>query len=419
MSRSSVPGAVCYEVESAFGENVSTFSTARLPVQTAVDASGLTQAMIQCGTVYQHLQAGGEPIVGIKGGSFKTKFYLPGHGSTTSGAMTATDIPTLLGYVLGGSSLGPTGTTATAASTTTSINTTASGTFTKGQFFRAGTGVVGNTASDTRGSGQFNIVTAHNTTILTPKFATPGALNAADVIYSAETVYTAELPASSSMTSVRFLIQTFNMEYEAHGCYAKSVTFAGIGVDGSLPTVEIDWGVAWFTYSTAAFPSAVTMNDFTPAPSGGANSVFLLMPFGSTSRSTRTIRNFSVTCNLNTMAQMGPGGVDQFQVVTSAVRGPAKISVSWEEDAPAATLTPQTETDWTNTTAKHAMLQLSGSPGSAMAFYWPKMWPQGNKPVQINSNGINRHKYTYECQADTQAGNSTDLTCSAMRIGFA
>lgn len=416
MSRPSVLGAICYEVEASFAENVSTFATSRLPVQGAVDASGLTQAMIECGTVQQMLQGGGEPIVGVMGGSFKTKFYLPGHGSATSGAMSATDIPTLLGYALGGSSLGPTGTTATAGSTTTSINTTASGTFTGGQFFRAGTGVVGGTAADGRGSGQFNIVSTHVTTVLTPLIATVGALNAADVIYSAETVYTAELASSTAMTSIRALLQTANMEYECHGCYAKAVTFSGIGVDGQIPTVDIEWGVAWFKYSTATFPSAVSMTDFTPAPSGGANSLFFFQTKGTSTRATRTIRNFGVTCNLNTIATMGPAGVNQYQVVIGAVRGPAKITVTWSEDAPTATTTPQTETDWTATTAQHAMLQLSGTAGSAMAFYWPNMRPMGNKPVQINENGINRHRYTYSCQADTTR--ATDLLASAMRIGF-
>jgi len=412
MSRPSALGALCYEAESTFGENTSTFAT-RLNHQGAIDASGLEHAKIECGNVQQILQGGDAPITGIKGGSFKTKFYLPGHGSTTASTMSATAIPTLLGYVFGGVSLGPTGTTFTGG-TASVPTTTSSATYTAGQLIRGGLPVIGNTASDGRGSGQFAVVASHSGTTLTLLNALPGAPTNGDVCYSTETVYINEV--TSTMTGLRFLLQTWNMEYECHGCYAKSATLT-VGINGELPMIEIEWGVSWWTYSTATFPSAVTVQTFNPSPGGGANASWFFQAQGTVTRATRTVRSFSITVALNNLPQIGVGGADVAQIYTSCVRGPAKVSVSWTEDAATATTTPQTETDWTNSTAKHGLLTVSSGTGSALAFYFPKMFPSGNKPVQFDDGSINRVRYTYTCHGDETR--ATDLLASCMRIGFA
>lgn len=415
MSRPSALGAVCYESESAFGENVSTFSI-RLNHQGMVDASGLEQAKLACGNVQQLLQGGDSPIVGIKGGSFRTKFYLCGHGSTTSGSTTATAIPTILGYALGTSGVSAAAGTTFTGGTASVPTTTASGTFAAGSLCRGGLPIVGNTASDARASGQFAAILSHVTTTLTLLTAFPGAPTNGDVLYSAEMVYLNELPSSTAITGLRFLLQTANMEYECHGCYARSATFA-VGVDGSLPTLEIEWAVAWWTYSTATFPSAVSVQTFPAAPGGGGNTSWFFQAKGTATRATRTVRSWSVSTALGNIPLVGPGGADQYQIITGAVRGPAKTTVTWTEDAQTATTTPTTETDWTNTTAKHGLLTLSSATGSAMAFYFPNLWPAEKKPVQFNDGGINRVKYTYDARADsTQA---TDLLASAMRIAFA
>jgi hypothetical protein len=419
MSRPSATAAIAYATESTFGENTSTFGT-RLNILDAVDPSGLMQAKLDCANVQQLLQGGDLNITGIKGGSFKTKFYLPGHGSTTSGAMSATDIPTLLGIVLGGSSTGPTGTTCTATNTASALTTAASATFTAGQMCRVGLSPVGNTAGDSRGNGQWGAIVSHVTTTLTLLNALPAAPGNTDVVYSAETVFIAEqtagTPTASAITGTRWLLQGANMQYECHGCYPTAISFA-VGVNGSLPSFEVTWGVSWWTYSTASFPSATSVQVFNPAPGGGAGASWFFAAQGTATRTTRAVRSWTMNVALNTMPQIGVGGSDVAQIYTGAVRGPATVTVEWTQDAETATLTPTTETDWTSTTASHGLMSLSTAIGTAMGFYFPRLVPIGNKPVQFNDGGINRVKYQYQAYADSTR--VTDILASAVRIGFA
>lgn len=416
MSLPSALGAVCYEAETTFGENTSTFSI-RLNHQGEVDASGLEQARIECNNVQQYLQGGDMSFIGVKGGSFKLRLYLPGHGSTTAGSMSSTAIPTLLGYVVGDSMTGPSGTTFTGG-TASVPTTTASGTFTAGMLVRGGLAKVGNTAADGRASGQFAAVASHSATTMTLLTAFPGAPTNGDVLYSTEMVHTVELPSSTkiSMTGLRFLLQTANQQYECHGCYARSYSLT-MGVNGEPPMIEIDFGVSWFIPVAPTFPSAVSVQTFNPAPSGGGNTSWFFQAQGTVTRATRTIRSFAVNVSVNNLPQVGPGGADQYQVVIGCVRGPARISVTWTEDAGAASTTPQVNTDWENTTAKHGLLTLSSATGSAMAVYFPKMIPMDKRPVQFADGGVNRVRYTYSAHADETR--ATDLLASAMRIAFA
>jgi hypothetical protein len=408
-------GAICFEAESSFGENVSTFATGRLAHQGMVDTSGLEQAMIECGNVQQHLQGKDAPIVGVMGGGFKTKLYLCGHGSTTAGATSATNVPTLMGLALGSSGVSAaSGTTATGG-TASVPTTTASGTFTAGSLARFGTGIAGSTAADGRGSGQWAAIASHVTTTMTLLNALPGAPNNGDVIYSAEMVYLSELPTSTAITGMRGLLQTNNQQYEVHGCWAKSITFA-IDLAGGLPTYEVDWGTSWFKPVSTTFPSAVTMQTFQPAPAGG-NTSWFFQDYGTVTRNTVTARSWSLTVGLNNIPLVGPGGVNQYQVNVGAVRGPAKAQISFVVDAPTASTTPQNETDWAQVaTAKHGLLGLSSGIGTSFAVYAPRMFPAGSKFIQRDDGGINRVRYTYDCTADSSR--STDQLASAVRFAF-
>lgn len=409
MSRPSALGTICYASESSWGEDVTTFGT-RLPIANQVDASGLEQSLIETNRTVQMLNGGTFAAVGTMGGSFRTRFFLAGHGSTTSGATSATSLPTLLGYVFGGGPGSPAAGSTFTGGTATAPTTTASATFTAGQLCRGGA------FGDGRAAGRFAAILSHVTTTMTLLTAFAGAPTNGDVLYSAETVYASELPSSSAITGLRFLLQTANMEYECHGCWPKSVTIS-IPVNGELPTIEIEWGVSWWRHSTATFPSATSVDAFTPAPSGGAQFSAFFNAYGTATAATRTIRSLSISYGMNNIPVVGPGGVNQYQTITGCVRAPADISVEWVEDATTATASPQSNTDFTATTASHMLITTNATAGTAMGIYFCNLIPTGMNGVQFSDNGINRVKRMYKARADETR--ATDLLASAFRIAFA
>ena len=85
MSRSSRLGAVSYNTEASWGEDLTTFGT-RLPVLTQVDVSGLSHEKMAPDRVVQYRNDDTLHIPMLMGGSFRTKLYLTGHGSATTAA---------------------------------------------------------------------------------------------------------------------------------------------------------------------------------------------------------------------------------------------------------------------------------------------------------------------------------------------
>jgi len=409
MSRSAALGALCYATESSWGEDSTTFGT-RLPVQSRIDASGLVQSLIPTERTVQLLNGGTFEAIGPMGGSFRTRFHLAGHGTTTSGATAATSLPTLLGYAIGGGPGTPAAGSTFTGGTATAPTTTASATFTAGQLCRGGA------FGDAKAAGRWAAIASHITTTMTLLTAFAAAPTNGDVLYSAETVYTSELPSSSAITGLRFLLQTANMEYECHGCWARSVSIT-MPVNGELPSVEIEWGVSWWRHSTATFPSATSVEAFTPAISGGAQSSFFFNAYGTATHAVRTIRALSIDIGVNNVPVIGPGGVNQYQTITGCVRTPADITVGWVEDATTATASPQSATDFAATTASHALWTSNTTAGQSMGLYMPNLIPTGNNGVQFDDGGINRVRRQYKARADETR--ATDLLASALRIGFA
>lgn len=408
MSRPSALGAVNYATESTWGEDVTTFGT-RLPVLGMVDASGLTQDMANPMRTVQYRNQVTPGVKSIMGGSFKLKFWLTGHGSTTAGAVTLNSLETLLGLVLGNAAAASSsGTTAAAGSTTTSINTASSGTYSAGALVRIGS------LGDARGGGQFYPISGHALTVMTSLVATPAAPNAADVIYNPVNVYPSELPASNTITGMRFLLQTANLEFECHGCYATAIAISGLNT-GELPSIEITFSVSWWRFSTATFPSANSVTAFAPAPVA-AGSMFL-NTVGTATRATRTVRDFQLAYSLGIAPQTGPGGANAYQAIVGCYRTPDTLSVTWMEDSEAATASPVLAGYWDGTGTYHLCYSFSAADGSAMGVYFPYLTPDGARPTQANRNGINAVKL--QLTGGTGNTTTTDLTASAMRLAFA
>jgi hypothetical protein len=396
--------SICYEAESSFGENTGTAATLRLPVLSSVDASGLVHNKTDADRVVQYLNACPGYVLGTMGGSVKTKTYLTGHGSATSGATTATTYETWLSLFWGNGAVSAASGTTFSAGTATAPTTVASGTFAAGSIGWAG--VLG----DGRGNGQPFVVGTHSATTLNLLTAMGASPSAADICASGYTFYLPE--TTFSVTSQRLLLQSANLEYLCHGCHPTAVTIAGLE-PGGKPTIEITWAVAWWEYKTTTFPSAVTGNTDNPATTA-AGSIFV-NDVGTATRSLRTARNFSITIELGMATLRGPGGVNQYQDIVGCRRLPSKISVSWTEDADATTLTPVVPAMGTSTTNKHILYGNGGPPGQRVAFYAPNVVA---KVVAVQKGEGDINSVTYEGHCDVGTTTTNDLTLSALRGAF-
>lgn len=406
MSKSSALCAALYIAESTFGEDAT--PNIRMPILDMVDLSGLQHEKIAPGRAVQYMQDDTTHVTGIMGGTFRTRFFLTGHGSATSGATALTSLATMLQYVIGAAVVSAASGTTYTGGTATAPTTTASGTVAAGALVRSGA------LGDARGGGQFHAVSTHSTTTLNLLTALGGAPTNGDVLHSAEMVYTIELPATSNVvTGLSWRLFTANLQVDCHGCFARSVTIT-LPVDGSLPTIEIEWEVSWWEFISATFPTATSMEEFTPAPAGPGGSVFLNAK-GTATRATRTTTAFTVNLTTGIAPIRAPGGVSQYQAIVAARRTPMDITVEWEEEAPSASTTPQSDTDWDQ--EKHLLYTLSPVAGRAVGVYFPRLIPIGARPVQNSTDTLNRQLRRY--RATTGDTKTTDLTASAMRIALA
>ncbi len=411
MSRSSKLGAVLYNVEAAWGEDLATFGT-RLPVLGMVDVSGLEHAKLAPDRVVQYRNDDTLHIPGVQGGGFRIRLYLTGHGSATSGATSLSALETFLGYVFGGSVVAAaTGTTATGGTATVPTLAAATG-FSNGTICRIGT------LGDGRGNGQFHAINSHAASSLNLLTGMTLAPNAGDVVYSAGIVYPQELPSSVDFTGLRFLLQTANLEYECHGCFARSISISGYNA-GEVPTIEIDFGVSWWRESTATFPTATSVDEHTPAATA-AGSVFINTIVGSTptaTRVTRAVRSMSINWTIGVNLVTGPGGVNQYQMIIGAKRTPDDIRVNLVEDSDAATLTPALAGFWDSTSRYHMLCTLNPQATKAMGIYFRRLHVVGMKPQQRDDGGINR--VSIELKASTGPNTTNDLTAAAAILAFA
>lgn len=409
MSNAAELGALVYEAESAWAEDVTTFATHRIPVLDAVDASGLKHDKIDPNRVVQYLQEGTSWILGKQSGSFKTKIHATGHGSSTSGALTVDAIETFLSFVFGKVTASAASGTTASGGTATAPTTVASATFAPGSLCRVGA------QNDGRGNGQGAAISTHAATTLNLLTGLDVAPTNGDVVYTGENLYIPETPtdASTACTGLRFALVTANYRYECHGCFPMSVKLSGTNPNGETPYWEIDWGVSWWRYSVApAFPSVVASNQYNPAPNAGGT--MFLNDVGTATRVKRTHRSLSIDITLGIVPLEGPGGVTPYQTIIGAKRVPSTIKVTWMEDSEAATASPALDGFFTGTTRKHMLVTLSPANGASLAIYFPNLCITGARPVQKADNKINR--IACEAMAYTGPTTTSELTLSAMRV---
>ncbi len=399
-------GAITYEAESSaanWAEEVTTFATHRLPIIGAVDVSGLVHEKVESNRVEQYRNAGSQWILMTQSGQFSMTVDLVGHGVTTVGSPSLDALETFWGIVLGNAALSAAASTTLTGGTAAAPTTTASATFAAGSI--AWIGALG----DGDGNGQAYAVGTHATTTLNLIGALDDIPANGAVLAPAVNIYPSSSPTSAiAITGTRFLLQTANLQYRCHGCWPMSVSFSGLNT-GERPQATITWGVSRWAYSTATFPSTVTSNQYNPSPVAAGS--FDIQDVGTTTRNKRSIRNFTLDYTLGVEPLMGPGGVSAYQKIVGARRIDDKCTISWTEDADAATTTPVLPGYGTGTTSKHGLYTLSTTAGSRVAFFWPKLCVTNVATQAVDSN-INR--LTITAAAYTGGTLTSDLTRAMM-----
>lgn len=409
MSRTSSLGAFLYEQESSFGEDVAFGTLVRLDVLDQIDCSGLEQAKIDAARTVQLHGERTMPIRGVKGGSFTTRLWLTGHGSSTSGATAMTKLGTLLGIVIGnGAVVAASGTTLTGATDADTWATTASGTFTPGGVCFLGQ------ASDGDGEGLAYHITSHTGTAMEVKNQAVGTPVATAVLYSAENIYPTAA-ASAGVTTIRARLMTANQQYEVRGCWPQSITFNT--AVGEPPSVTITWGVAWWEEISETFPVTESPDTFSVAPFAGGDLFY--QTFGTTTRNAVTFRSLTITLNLNILPQVGPGGVSEFQNIIGVVRGPYEMMLEWVEDAATASTSPTRPGEWdSDTVFKHLVLSFNrAASGKRTGLVVKKFYLDGRRPVQSSTDGVNRYAVSGHACADTAGTNDIGRAAFILALG--
>jgi hypothetical protein len=406
-----VVGAIEVEAETSFAEDVTTFATFRVPHKGMVDVSGLKQGSIDPQRLTQYINEQSKQFRGVFSGTFTTTFYIPGHGSTTSGATTVTALETFLAAIIGGGQVSITaGTTFAAGGTAGAPKTTVVNGFASGSGGRAG--VLG----DGRGNGQFFAVDSHATSTLNLLTALDNAPAAADVCYSAYTVYPYENPiAAPAVPSYRMRVKTSNLCVEAHGCIPTSYKLTGWNA-GEYLTIEVTWTPAWWRYTASTLPSSVATDSSLGAPVA-AGSLFLQAVGTSTRVKLTGLRSFSFDAAPSVQVLTGQGGVNAYQTIVGARRDRGTYKVTLTVDADDATATPALDTYWQNNTPLHLLYTLNTTAGSAVGLYCPNMFVTGDRPIQ-KADGNSNH-YTIELTCSTGPTTTNDLTSSAWRLFLA
>lgn len=395
-------GAASYEVESSWGEATDTWGTRLQILGEPVIPSDIQERISQPIT-QQYAEEG---KMGVRGpwseSGFSITLALTGHGGTTAGALTATDLYTLLVNAIGAGSTDSDGGTVNVATDAYTFSTTGA-TLESGNLVRVGA------LGDGRGEGQFvavnNISTA---TLLTALGATP---NSADVIYAALNVMPAE-QAGSAITSTRWLLQTANGQWSAKGCFPKSLSFQGLQA-GEIPTVTIEYGVSRWAEANETFPDT-TATDAKDSSIVAAGSCFI-QDVGTVTRQTFSMRQWSLNIDLQTQPLYGPEGLDSYQVITGAVRNRCAASFSITIDAEASGTNTFNDI-FTAGVAQHVLVSLSVADGKALAFYFNNARPT-NYVTQEAIDGLNRRTLSFEAMTGTDT--TSEETMASWRLAMA
>lgn len=399
-ARPEILSAFSTEPEASWAEDVDIWGTRHEII--GKPTLSLNQERIAQDTSRQYREEAKAGVLGPRGGTVSVTYALTGHGGTTAGALTETDIATILSRFFGGINVADSGDTVGSATSASQFAPTAE-TYSAGALIRVGA------IGDGRCEGQWAAVNDGSTaTMLTALPATP---NAADVIYTSQVVFPTETPAGDAIASMRMLVQTANKQYKLRGVYPMSGTIQGNNT-GEAPTITIEYGISWFDYANEVFPN-LTSTDAKDSSIVSNGTVFI-QDVGTVTRDTHCVRSWSIDIAFEVAPLSGCNAVNEYQITTGAVRTKCAASLTITVDAEA----PGTETfgdKFRAGTLQHILIGLSVADGKALALYFPNCRIPSH-PVQVGSDGLNRETVTFE--ALTGPNKSTALAMSSFRIGL-
>lgn len=398
--------AALYEAEASFAEDVDTFGTHLQLVGPPVQA--FTQ---EKQTQDQTRQRPHESLQDVRmplGGTLTTIHHLTGHGADPTGVLTATDLYDLLAIVIGGSDATDVGNTADGAGTVSAPGVNG------GTFGNGGLVTIGD-LSDPRGGGQAYAVDNLAALVLTLLTDLPATLNAGDVIHAMLQIFPSNDPLTScAVTSTRWLIQSANKIFSAHGVFPTSISFSNLNT-GQIPQVEIVWTVArWKEVAIPTFPTAIPTDAKTPISVGAGSLFFNLV--GTSTRQELNIRDIEITINLDIRGIPGPGGVDVYQMMQSSARHNANMVMKLVADSQDFDFAALYTGDEATQAFEHILYTLTPVAGKAVAFYMRSGKIIQPRPTQVAVDDLNRVEVMFE--SNTHTVTTSDRTLSDWMLGM-
>lgn len=413
MSQNAQLQAVLYASEASFCEVSSAFGTA-LPLIDEVDLTGLARKKIPIPHMKQRRNEGYQDALdAFSGQTFKLKGRLTGLGATCSGAVPSSDLWTFLGLLIGNIASGlATGTTFTGGTAAIPTTTAANGATVGGL-------VHGGAPGDTRVGGGWLPVTSHASNSLTLLLAANGAPSNGDVLYASKVVYPTEDPGEVP-TSLRFQFLTSNGQFQARGCFCTAFRITGSMPGGTLEW-EADMQASQVDTANVTFPTATAAQRFAGRPAL-VNGTFGYAAHATTTRSTEALRDLTLEFDVGCEGIKGSGAGNYEGQLFKAVRRKSNgLKVTMVVDAEAVN-----NHTWRgrfladpNTAALfyHFILDLMVQDGSAVGLYVSRAKLCDVEPMQMNHEGYNRLRLTFEAVTNTVT--TSALTLSSWRLGAA
>jgi hypothetical protein len=401
-------GALLWATESSFGELSTTFDR-RLPVTGELNdiMSGLSQERHDPAWTQQYANDGAQSQKLLQGGTFSITAPLTGFGSTSAGALAATEQSRYLGYVVGNSDVTQDGGTVNAPTSATQFSLT-------GCTVLAGGIIAVGTLGD--GDGEAQCYAVNNNSTITVLNALAGTPVGAQVVRVAQMIYPSESPTSTSVQSLRMQVQTSDQRANIYGVCPTSLAFSGLNT-GEVPTYTVGHScAAWEKESASTFPTTVSTDNFGPAVV--AAGTLFMNTVGTTTRVLIDYRDIQINIDLQTVPLFGPGAPRTYQGQVGCRRTRCKARLQFTVDAETAG-TDTWGDAWNvadlSQSFRHAMLTLSPADGQQVAFYFPKLKFVGARPTQHSRNGLNAVTVMFE--ALTGGTTTNALTLSNWRLG--
>jgi hypothetical protein len=391
----------------AWAEDVDTM-TYGLRLAEPFDPTGITRRSFAPDRVVGVRNDGTKMTPGTWDINFSFSCWWTGRGSSSSGAVSLSDLYRLIGHALGTSAVAAAAGSTLTGGTVNIPTTTASGTWSAGGLIPLG--VLG----DGDGNGQFHAIATHsaqNMTLLTNMQGAP--VNGA-VMYAADLAYTAA--SAGVMTGLRFRFETANLQWVIHG-----VVITGISISqtnpGETPRITFTCRGSWAEYKAAAFPTASPAAPTANKVSHNASGSCFLASVGTATSTLVQLRQLAINIGLGVSILEGGQGVNANQTITGATRTPDTVTVDASLAAPAATTAPAYADLWEANTSQHMLVTFQSGDQNAVAAYLRNMCWTGNRPSQSTMNGVNVVNLQWMAYNGTTTTN--DLTRSMLVLAGA